>query len=61
MHGGPRLSGDRLGHEGGKTIVAQGGLTDQAFEVENVIGQTDRIAMGKVQLDLCLLYTSRCV
>ena len=43
---------DRLGHEGGKAVVAQRGFADQALEEENLVGQPHRVAMGKVDLDL---------
>jgi hypothetical protein len=52
VHGAARLALDRLGHEGGKAVVAQRGLADQAFEEEDLVGQTHRVAMREVDLDL---------
>jgi hypothetical protein len=52
MHGAARLALDRLGHEGGETVVAQRRLADQALEEEDLVGQPHRIAMGEVDLDL---------
>ena len=52
VHGAARLAGNRFGHERGKAVVAQCGLADQALEEEHLVGQTDWVAMGEVQLDL---------
>ena len=48
----PGLALDGLGHEGGKAVVAQRRLADQALEEEDLVGQPHRIAMGEVDLDL---------
>ena len=50
MHGRARLILDRFGHESGKTIVTQRGLADQTFEIKDLIGQLDRVAVSQVDL-----------
>jgi hypothetical protein len=52
MHRTARLALDRFGHEGGVAVVAERGLPDHPFEVEDLVGELDRVAVAEVQLDL---------
>ena len=52
VHGRARLALDRLGHEGGVALVAQGGVADQALEVEHLVRELDGVAVAQVDLDL---------
>ena len=52
MHGGPRLAGHGLGHEGRVHIVLQGRFAQRALEEEDLVGQAQRVAVQEVDFHL---------
>ena len=52
MHGTARFIRDGFRHEGGKAIMAEGGLADEALEIENLIGEFDGAAVAEVDFEL---------
>ncbi len=52
VHRRSRLAGHRLGHEGRVHVVAQRRLADRALELEDLVGEHQRVAVAQVDLHL---------